>query len=619
MKDAWQTQTLGEVCSFENGDRGTNYPSRSAQTSHGVPFINAGHLTDDGIDIKSLNFIPRKRFDLLSNGKIRSGDILFCLRGSLGKFASVGNVKEGAIASSLVIVRPGKSVLTRYIEAYFQSNLCADMIGQFRNGAAQPNLSGRSLSKFLIPVPPLPEQQRIVDLLDEAFEGIAVAKANTEKNAQNARALFQVYLRGVFSRLWKTNNLVTLADLATEITDGDHAPPPKAPIGVPFITIGNIIKDANTIDFTDTFMVPRKYFDGLRPNKKPRKGDVLYTVTGSYGIPVLVAETQDFCFQRHIGLIRPKPDVSSEWLFYLLMSPQIVEQANDGATGTAQRTVSLRVLRGFSVPHVPLAAQQTIAVELEAARKEARRLESIYLSKLTALQELERSLLQQAFSGELTKRSQQAVVVPFPTKVAGITTTDLHAGVLATAYDLHEENNRGKHFGHVKAEKIAHMVEAFAGIDLGRTPTKDAAGPNDYPHLLKVEHRARKAGYFNFKRSTTGGYLVKKLGQFDRLLARTCEGLGERKRAVDQLLELMLPMTTQQAELCATAYAAWNNLLLDGKSPTDEEIVYEARENWHSAKLNIPRERFFAAIKWLREKGVVPSGKGKKVAAKLRK
>jgi type I restriction enzyme, S subunit len=135
MKNGWQTKTLGDVCSFENGDRGTNYPSRSAQTRDGIPFINAGHLTDDGIDIESLNFIPRERFDLLTNGKIRGGDILFCLRGSLGKFAS-GNLAEGAIASSLVIVRPGKSVSGGYVSAYFQSDLCADMIARAETRAA---------------------------------------------------------------------------------------------------------------------------------------------------------------------------------------------------------------------------------------------------------------------------------------------------------------------------------------------------------------------------------------------------------------------------------------------------------------------------------------------------
>ena len=158
----WAEKTLGDFCSFENGDRGTNYPSKSVRSATGVPFINAGHLTEDGIDLETMDYIPRERFDLLSNGKIRKGDILFCLRGSLGKFASVGDLDEGAIASSLVIVRPDKTVLNEYLAAYFRSSLCADMIYEFKNGAAQPNLSAQSLRKFVTPVPPLPEQKVLV-------------------------------------------------------------------------------------------------------------------------------------------------------------------------------------------------------------------------------------------------------------------------------------------------------------------------------------------------------------------------------------------------------------------------------------------------------------------------
>jgi len=161
----WNEMPLGAFCSFENGDRGANYPSKSARTSTGVPFINAGHLTHDGIDFSSMDYISRERFNLLGAGKICPGDILFCLRGSLGKFASVGKLSEGAIASSLVIVRPHKSVLNGFLLVYFRSRLCADMIDRFKNGAAQPNLSAKSLSKFVVPVPPLSEQTSIVSRL----------------------------------------------------------------------------------------------------------------------------------------------------------------------------------------------------------------------------------------------------------------------------------------------------------------------------------------------------------------------------------------------------------------------------------------------------------------------
>ena len=158
---------LGDCCSFENGDRGTNYPSKAARTTTGIPFINAGHLTDDGIDLENMDFISRERFDLLSNGKIRKGDILFCLRGSLGKSASVGDLSEGAIASSLVIVRPEHTVLNEFVLAFLRSSLCSAMINRFKNGAAQPNLSAQSLGKFIVPVPPLPVQESVVKKLME--------------------------------------------------------------------------------------------------------------------------------------------------------------------------------------------------------------------------------------------------------------------------------------------------------------------------------------------------------------------------------------------------------------------------------------------------------------------
>ncbi|QQS30158.1 MAG: restriction endonuclease subunit S [Sphingobacteriales bacterium] len=125
--------------------------------------------------------------------------------------------------------------------------------------------------------------------------------------------------------------------MATDISDGDHMPPPKSEFGLPFITISNINKQTHKIDFSYTFKVPQKYYDDLKPNKKPIKGDVLYTVTGSYGIPVLIDDNFQFCFQRHIGLIRPSKNLDSKLLYYWILSPQAISQANETATGTAQK------------------------------------------------------------------------------------------------------------------------------------------------------------------------------------------------------------------------------------------------------------------------------------------
>jgi len=104
---------------------------------------------------------------------------------------------------------------------------------------------------------------------------------------------------------------VKLSEITTVISDGDHSAPPKAQEGIPFITISNVNKNTRLIDFSDTFKVPKSYFDALKDTRKPFFGDVLYTVTGSYGIPVKVPHGVEFCFQRHIGLLRPKKNINS--------------------------------------------------------------------------------------------------------------------------------------------------------------------------------------------------------------------------------------------------------------------------------------------------------------------
>jgi type I restriction enzyme, S subunit len=183
----------------------------------------------------------------------------------------------------------------------------------------------------------------------------------------------------------------------------------KYETGIPFITIGNIDKDTRTIDFSDTFLVSQKYYDSLKAHRKPKKGDVLYTVTGSFGIPVIVNNDFRFCFQRHIGLIRPNSQTESGWLYYLLLSPQVFVQAYDGATGTAQKTVSLKVLRDFQVPKVPLPGQQALVARLDAITTNAARLETVFRQKSAALADLKQSILYKAFAGDLTANPEKAL------------------------------------------------------------------------------------------------------------------------------------------------------------------------------------------------------------------
>lgn len=163
----WEWGRLLHFCVLENGDRSKNYPNKSALVDEGIPFINAGHLNNGQIDMREMNFISPDRYRLLKSGKVQEGDILYCLRGSLGKNAIVHDIGQGAIASSLVIVRLTFQELNQYIVNYLDSPLANRTMRQYDNGTAQPNLSAASLGSFAIPLPPLAEQQRIVAKVDD--------------------------------------------------------------------------------------------------------------------------------------------------------------------------------------------------------------------------------------------------------------------------------------------------------------------------------------------------------------------------------------------------------------------------------------------------------------------
>ena len=164
----WRRLRLGDVATFINGDRGRNYPSPSDFVNDGVPFINAGHLNGRTVDFAGMNFITEASFQALGSGKVQKGDILYCLRGSLGKTAVITFEDAAAIASSLVIIRCSDDVDVRFIHRYLACPLGQGEISRFNNGSSQPNLSATSVKEYEIPLPPLSEQKRIADILDKA-------------------------------------------------------------------------------------------------------------------------------------------------------------------------------------------------------------------------------------------------------------------------------------------------------------------------------------------------------------------------------------------------------------------------------------------------------------------
>jgi type I restriction enzyme S subunit len=191
--------SLEELAKVMNGDRGKNYPNKSARVKSGIPFINAGHLDNDLLNVEEMDFISQERYKLLAAGKVELNDLLFCLRGSLGKVAINDKYIEGAIASSLAILRVNSKVLPKYLYYYFLSPLAAIEIKKHDNGTAQPNLSAANLRKFEVPIPTIEQQKVVIDFLDSELSRTIQASQTFDSLFSTASAMRRSLLQAAFT------------------------------------------------------------------------------------------------------------------------------------------------------------------------------------------------------------------------------------------------------------------------------------------------------------------------------------------------------------------------------------------------------------------------------------
>ena len=181
LPDNWSWMRLKSVCDLFNGDRGVNYPSKKDYVEKGIAFINAGCLDIGNIDYSVANYITEEKYNSLSGGKIEKYDILYCLRGSLGKTGIVNNDEKGAISSSLCIFRTKTPWNYKFLHTCLLSSVILNQQNTVDNGTAQPNLAAKDVVNYLLPISPLTEQKLIVEEIEKIFN--LIDSLETDKSA----------------------------------------------------------------------------------------------------------------------------------------------------------------------------------------------------------------------------------------------------------------------------------------------------------------------------------------------------------------------------------------------------------------------------------------------------
>lgn len=516
-------------------------------------------------------------------------------------------------SSEFFVLRPSDRLLPQYLYYYLSRQTFRGRGAAVMTGAVgHRRVPKEFIEDTLIPLPPLPEQKRIVAILDEAFEGIATATANAERNLANAQELFDATLRACIGAANQNAPTSTLAEIAKQFGRGKSKHRPRNDPSLyggpyPFIQTGDVRNAGHYItSHSQTYSEA-----GLRQSKLWPSGTICITIAANIAETGILAF--DACFPDSvIGVVVDERIANRDYVEFLLQYFRVQLKAQ--GKGSAQDNINLGTFEGTQFPFPQLSVQDDIVNRLSMLDGQSHKLKVSYETKLRALSELKQSILQKAFSGEFS--AKEAVAARTKVAVKDTHTPEFSADILAFAYSKHAAARREKTLGRVKGQKILHLVESLANVDLGREPIKDVAGPNDSAHMRRAEQWAVEKEYFTFVQRDGGGYDFKKGRAFDRLFAGVHARLASHRDAIARLIEIVVPMDSEQAEVLATVHAAWNNLLIDGIEPTREAILQEARQNWTPSKLGIAESKFDNAIRFIRKNNLIPDGSAKPVRAK---
>jgi type I restriction enzyme S subunit len=401
MKKGWQTKTLGEICDIERG--GSPRPIQEFITTdpNGINWIKIGDATASG------KYIYKTEEKIKPEGVKRSrmvyeGDFILSNSMSFGRpyiMKTTGCIHDGW----LVLHQP--KVDPDYLYHALSSDLVFDQFDRLAAGSTVRNLNIGLAKSVEIPYPPLSEQQRIVGLLDAAFAGLATAKANAEKNLQNTRALFESHLQSVFTQRgkgWKATKLGEEIDLlagfafkSAQYTNKDK--------DVRLLRDDNIIQgclrwdDVKRWPGNDTKDYERyELCDGdvvLAMDRPWIKAGLKHATIAADDLPCLLVQ--------RTARLRGGVNLDNRFLKLLIGSSAFTSHILGVQTGIGVPHISGQQIKDFEFARPPVADQRRIADNLKSLREETQRLASLYERKLAALEALKKSLLHQAFSGEL--------------------------------------------------------------------------------------------------------------------------------------------------------------------------------------------------------------------------
>ena len=405
MKNRKYIKSLQSLCAnykadIVDGPFGSNL-KRCDYRTEGIPVLKIQNIKRFQIELKKMDYVNSDKYNELKRHSYSNGDIVMTKLGNpLGASAIVNEMDDGLIVADLVRIRANK-INTKYLCYHLNSPVTANFINSQQKGTTRPRVRIANVRELPIYSPPLPEQKRIVAILDKAFTAIDKAKANAEKNLANAKELFESYLNGIFENPGEDWEEKKLGNLGTLTSSKRIFKKEYVTSGVPFYRSKEIKELAHDKEISlELFITNEKYNEIKSKFGIPQAGDILLTAVGTIGEMYVVKNNDTFYFKDgNIMWLKGFKTLDTFYLKYALTS--FVKQLQSMSQGSAYNALTIEKLKKYSVPVPSLKEQKKIVQNFDVLSAETKKLETVYQHRINNLDELKKSILKKAFEGEL--------------------------------------------------------------------------------------------------------------------------------------------------------------------------------------------------------------------------
>lgn len=390
LPQGWRVEELGNICKFING-----YAFKSVDFQpFGIPIVRIGNLIDEKIDLNDAIFYQSN--DCLTPYITIQDDILIAMSGATtGKIAFNDLSEKIYLNQRIGAIRVKREILfSKYLFNFLKKK--KSYLLSVAGGSAQPNLSSSDIKKLKIPIPPLPQQEKIVKVLDNSSSLVEQQKQLIKK--------YDVFLKSKFIEMFGdpiTNpmgwEIQKFDNIFTKITDGTHNSPPMSNSGYKYITAKHIKE--NKIDFErDETYISEEEHKKIFSRCSPKKGDILYIKDGATtGIACINTLEEEFSLLSSVALLKPSVKIKSEYIVSYLNNPTVKLDILQNMVGGAIKRLTIQKIKNLTIPMPPIELQNKFAsiVEKIEAIKEKE------TQKLNHLETLHVSLMDKAFKGEI--------------------------------------------------------------------------------------------------------------------------------------------------------------------------------------------------------------------------